>query len=670
MNKRNRSSRIAVATVAFLCTSLVGMTAHAQVMYPPPQGFPPLPGEDPPQGRCGIYGRTGHYYEYGPNWATHCGGPPYNPNGAYRMDIRWGEHGETSASFCMAVGTTIYLGVRGFPYATQPHHIYDLYWGVPCTPEEQPEPPQVHVRGKVVAPINTGDVARPYKHARYELWYFGYDGAGSALTWRPVLDGADENGRPAGEPVAGFLDENGGYALDFIYPQEYRLRNGTLWSGCLEPEQPIDFLESYACDAVDLQLRVYPENGTGGTRRVFIFVPGGGSFVDAPPEFIDLGHYFQRPPQEEVTVADSEPALTYRAIYNAIDLVGADSLGDIFVKLDPSVTTSHYTNGVIFLRPDDAGTSTPEHELGHVYARGLGALPPGDYCGGAHQFTRASNEVCAFSEGFATFFGAAAEERAIKQGRASSTNIETCVQSSDVESLICEEGPTVEGNVAAALLDLVDIGPDRRNDFVDRTSHSIQAVFQVMKAYRPGTLKNFWYAWAYKGPAGFNADDVTAMYMNTLVYTFRADDGPGQLGEAIAGSWKGEACADCVGGQRHVSDPSDGPAAFRWTIDTGVVSQHPVTGEPVSAFDVWVHVPAGVENLDPRAVFHVKTINGFEPVEVDLALYAGSWVKLPAAYFGVFVMDPHDDNEVKLTNGPDPSKVLAVDAVIVDIHQG
>jgi hypothetical protein len=549
---------------------------------------------------------------------------------------------------CAAPGAVWYEGFRAIPWYHDPvgELTTALRSYLPCTAEE-PEPPWVDVTGTVSAPINTDGEERPLAGARYELWYHGRDGTDGVEQWRPVLDDVDpQTGEPAGEPVTGYLDPDGGYHLRFVYPHRYVLPGGGTWAGCPEPDEPTEFMDSYACEDQNLALRVYPRDE--GDSVVVLW---GDEPEPTAAGSIGLGRFFERPAGEE-HVLGSQTAMAYRAARNAIDLVGRPALGATRILLDPDRQgpAQFVTTGYIVANPADAGTSTMEHELGHqYYFRSLNPLLPA--CGD-HTFDRPSSPACALSEGFAHFFASLAERIPVKVRRDDVIDLDTPAG--------CHAGSAVECRVTAALLDLVDNTTDRANGFTDQATVPLSAVLSVFANYRPESIDAFWAGWKHYHSGSPKPRDLQVMYQNTLVYEALEDNGSPVV--SMAGRWDKQVCEPCVGGSFERSDPAAGKAGVSWNID------HAVTGE-AGPYDVWLHLPAGSVAYDAHATVMVKVVGGWDEVKLDLAGADGGWLQLPATYFGVFVMDPAETNEVKLVQG-DNERALVVDAILVDRHLG
>jgi hypothetical protein len=519
--------------------------------------------------------------------------------------------------------------------------------------------PHVSVFGQVVAPVNTGAANRPLSGARFELWYFGRDGgAGSAQQWRPVLESVDARHRPAGPPVVGYLNEDGSYRLDFVYPQTYQLADGSTWEGCpLDPAAPT-FLRSKACAPDDLQLRIHPKNRAGTVVVTDVLTPAG---VALQAHRVDLGRFHERGPGQQVSVAVSEHAMTYRAILNARTAwPGLSSHPRVTATIDDTAQPEGNTTGSTSFRLHRAasGTSVPEHEVGHLLARHVyGGDPPGTGCK-PHFFTQectnnGDSRVSAWWEGLATFLAQHAEHPGGNNTRHLITNgwfdLEDCV---DDTGLGCGAGAGIEGNTAALLWDLVDPADDVNHTLgaADAYSTTVNDVLQVVMAHRPKTIDEFWAGWKAAHPA---PDLAELRFRNRLGITGfeQANDARGQGGWADDSS-----CVTCALGD-YIYSTVPG-STYRWDFNAEVTTD--------GRYDIWVRLPAGQPDATAVAAYRVPTANGIEEVLVDQHHAVDGWVNLKPAGFD---LRQADDNHLLLSNSQwDHDGTLVADIFVLSAH--
>ncbi|MEV4418044.1 hypothetical protein [Catellatospora sp. NPDC049609] len=484
-------------------------------------------------------------------------------------------------------------------------------------PGSPPAPPTVNITGTVVAPRHmsadsSGDEPmRSLPGALWELWYEGKAGnENDPVEWRPVLTEGS-----SGVPLTGYLDDDGRFVLNFIYPQRYVSADGTTWHGCDLTD--IAYMRSNACADDKLQLRIYPENSDAS---VMIVEPG--QINTEPMMTIALGLHFQR--EDGADHEASEPAAhAYAAAYNVRDLVGGNLLGKALITFVEN-GGSYYDpeTGVVVLERGDAADFTVEHELGHHL---LHRLFDEDYLDWYrpncvdHFIYQRSSPDCAFSEGFANWIAVLAEN---EPGETSWTKIVfNDGSSADLESRALsdgtrfESGPAVEGNIAAALFDLVDSSPEeKRFSLIDSSSVPLHNVLTVIGEAEPHNFDEFYDEWVtFLG----TEDDAMTFWLNTLHFAAMED---ARTAGAV-GAWETEACSECFLGD--VAVAKDPKASMNWLM--GMRLQD-FTMQP-DLWNVWVYIPAG-NGLDEFARYQVLTKSGPIEFTVDQNANQGRWALL------------------------------------------
>ncbi|MEV4418052.1 hypothetical protein [Catellatospora sp. NPDC049609] len=526
--------------------------------------------------------------------------------------------------------------------------------GNPPPGSPPPAPPTVHITGTVVAPRRmtiAGQVSpvRPLPGAKWELWYEGKGGAASdPVQWRAVPSEPGE----MGVPVTGYLDDQGRFDLNFVYPQRYQLPNGTEWHGCSATS--VSFQQSYACADDKLVLKVFPVNQD---VSAVVREPGSVEPGDYEPMLtIPLGLHFQRDDGLQHR-AESNSAHAYAAIYNVRELVGTDQLGDAHIFLnDEGRSFYDPVFGVIHVGTDEGASGQVEHELGHRVMHQLYGLEfvlwVKENCN-PHYVQRASSEECAWSEGFAYWIGVAAENEPgstewtqITWGGGYRLDIE---KRTDVSGKQFEFGPEVEGNIAAALFDLIDNNPpsepnagplERKFNVHDISVHPFQQVLDVIWENDPRSFTAFWPRWV-EFHSGEQRDAQT-LWLNTLHFAgmVDADTANGR------GAWVSQDCGSCLLNDMAVSKD---PAA---TLTWNVAVKPSTTSHKSGLWDVWVYVPEG-NQLDPNARYKIKTNTGSKTFIINQQVRQGNWVLLnPAAGVG---LNTKERVAIELARGTKPN---------------
>ncbi|MEV4418146.1 hypothetical protein [Catellatospora sp. NPDC049609] len=532
----------------------------------------------------------------------------------------------------------------------------------PPPPGDGPTPPpEVEVSGGVNAPIN-GKINqanpehehRPLSGARIELWYLGRAGVDTPQQWRPVLSGRDDNNRPDGTPVSGYLDDDGRYTLSFIYPQTYTLRDGTMWEGCYLSQAAPSFMSSKACNDGDLELRVYPRNADGS-----VMVTDRAHPVDVPlvAHRVPLGRFFERPTEAEESVANSEHALAYRGVLNARTIwPGLATYPDVKAVVDdrPGGAVGSHTS--FRVNRALAGTSAVEHEVIHLVTSHVYGYDPDGIACAPHTFTKPCgsppNSVSAWWEGVADFLAVVAEHPnyddprfLLRAGR--TLNLEDCVEG---VALKCKAGSAVEGNIAGILWDLIDahVDFDTKRGLADDRTVPLAEVLDVVVRHTPETADEYFVQWRNEHP-DVNFEEV--FFLNQLRVAQFVDASV----DTASGDWASVDCEPCAGGRFLLST---GPGnRYSWDINRGVQSGG--TG----LYDIWVRLPVRSEG-GRLTEYRVVTAEGVKTVVVDQTISEGGWIRLDGGTG--FRLRAGQHNIVTIVNGTqEPNAALFADALIV-----
>lgn len=519
-------------------------------------------------------------------------------------------------------------------------------------------------------PPATTSAKRPLAYANYELWYFGSDGAGTPVQWRPVLSGVDANHRPAGAHVKGSFKPDGTTRLDFVYPQPYTLKDGTPWVGC-ETLAGQNFLRSQACSAGALELRVFAKSSDGTVQVTRLGVDQVTKLVQRAAT-VPLGNFYTRSTPE--FVADTAAGKAYRAAYNVKDLLGTAPTGNVDITLNDGDQTGYDSfTGRFDLAVADAGHSEPEHEMAHAvmsfwYGTEYNYVLP-ENCE-PHYIHRASSDECAWQEGWADFIAAASESYDGNVFMESPDSIYDLEAGLWLPTTGLEYGNDVEGRVAGALKDLLDeVNPnDRMLGFGDVSDYTLPEIVQVIRNAEPYTISEFWAAWV--SARGGDKRDQETMFRNTVVLTglFNAEQANGQ------GTWTEKLCnpiSDCLGNDdigsigRYLESQSSAstPSSMTWNLDSGIKS---FITTP-DAYDVWVYLPGDATGRDSAAEYEINTATGTVTITVNQSTKSG-WVQLNPAGAGYY-LDPDDQPRVILRSGANaPYGPLVAEAVMIVPH--
>lgn len=192
-----------------------------------------------------------------------------------------------------------------------------------------------------------------------------------------------------------------------------------------------------------------------------------------------------------------------------------DSCQNIDIEWEPGSTDgTYYDTGDDEVRLLAADPDTPWvviHELGHgvmddVYEDNY--PPIGAECS-PHYVTRRSGPACAWSEGFADWFGAAVLSEPDLPGRG---NIDTATWG----TAGWDDGDQVEGRVAGAIWDLLDSGTEGTDAYAD----SLTNVWNTFLDHRVTSFAAYWSA---RGRDGHEVGDpaLGSLFQNTIDYGFR-----------------------------------------------------------------------------------------------------------------------------------------------------
>jgi len=153
------------------------------------------------------------------------------------------------------------------------------------------------------------------------------------------------------------------------------------------------------------------------------------------------------------------------------------------------------------------------HEMGHgVMANFYDAWPPAN-CPSPHFINRASNPVCAWTEGWATFWAFAVNDDPFYDWPGGgSTDFESPTWGNPGH---WDEGDDVEGRVAGALWDIVDPA----DDGFDTYDGDFEDIWEVFVDQDDDTLAQFWSAWRTRWfPTGRTHHGVRCLYQSTIDY--------------------------------------------------------------------------------------------------------------------------------------------------------
>ncbi|MFC8273239.1 hypothetical protein ACFUJR_12050 [Streptomyces sp. NPDC057271] len=571
---------------------------------------------------------------------------------AYRLSYYVSSDSNTVDEFDVCVpnipdSPPFYVGYRRST-GHEPGDLANATWMGTCAPKA--DPPQVNVTGSVLTKDPEGpEDSRALSGARYELWYRGKAGAGTAVEWRPVKDGVGGSGNP----VTGHLNEAGEYNLNFIYPQDYKLPDdGTLWEGC--EDSGTRYLNSHACAASDIVLRVYARNSDDSALVRAI------DGTDGAAANVELGRFFERAPGNDVHFSDEPAAFAYRAIHNVRDLkVSNSAVLPVTIQLNDSGDNRYsFLTRIANLDKDYAAYSTAEHEVGHAlehYLQGTGLVGAPD-CN-PHNFHAPSNQECARQEGFATFVAVAAEHSPgmdpLYVSTEGAANVERCTVQGTGSPYpsSCFGGSNVEGRVAAALWDLYDSTSapvESERGFTDYSENSLDVIAATWAAAKPRAFDDFEKAWTAAG----HVNDKKTMFLNTLSYAKLVDSAVADT----TGSWSSESCgiASCVGANvlRSNRQATDSPSSVVWNVNVALSK---------GVYDLWVNIPVAGE--DAAAVYQVTTATGTAHLTVDQQQGPG-WIKIGGTEGLAF--DDLQSLQVTLSNGSStPYADLVADGLLI-----
>ncbi|MEO3861557.1 hypothetical protein [Acrocarpospora sp. B8E8] len=586
-----------------------------------------------------------------------------------------GYSGTSSQPMCIPQNTEVPIGTKiltpgpdGYPRQAPPHDPGELVThtgggGLDCAslpPGDWPGP-----RVRLEAKLRTsnaavpGESSRPIKHAKVALFYLGPpDGEDpDALPeWQPVRKKAGNTG----DAVIAHTNGNGDLSLDFNYPQDHQLADGSTWFGCRPSDPPLMFLRSHACEDSDIELRVYGESEDGS-----VIVKGLDNAV-AELDAIPIGRFFQDPSDPITYNIDNPGGHAYRGAYNVKDVTASlpDGLrpGNVAIRLT-NQDGSRYdaASRTVLLSHVDAPFDSVEHEVAHSYHHHLAAsFPdiPNTGCQG-HRTPDPSDVWCAWTEGLAEFLAAAAVNGPgnlsppITYRALGLIDVEECglLANGQADIARCQPGPEVEGRIMAALWDIYDAAGDEEDEhgLRDRLAEPLQAIAAVVASAEPDTFAEFWSAWRYgRAISGPGDEDNETMFANTLVYS-AIEDADKALG---TGTWNEVACNNCLGGMFLRSAPS-------WEQTAEMAWQPTLSPQSGVKYHVWVHLPndGNLAGRDGRAGYLVPTSAGQQTVTVDQSASSG-WVRITGEALDL------SPGPIRLVNG-DTTRLLAADGLIV-----
>jgi hypothetical protein len=177
------------------------------------------------------------------------------------------------------------------------------------------------------------------------------------------------------------------------------------------------------------------------------------------------------------------------------------------------------TANIVHLLP-----STPDapmdvmHEIGHALMDDLynDAFPSTAGCPIPHPPDAASTTVCAWIEGWATFFSLAMNHTSVYLfGNGTSTDYEYPTWGTNGVG----NGDVTETRVIGALQDLIDTGAHASETW-DQHSEGFGATFFTLAHHVDNTFASFWNS---RGADGFDVSDATmgSLYQNTIDYQYR-----------------------------------------------------------------------------------------------------------------------------------------------------
>src|SRR6266540_1137374 len=178
----------------------------------------------------------------------------------------------------------------------------------------------------------------------------------------------------------------------------------------------------------------------------------------------------------------------------------------------------YYTStDTMYLSADDPKfRNIVAHEAGHAVMDYSyhGAFPATTNCN-PHSIWIKSSTTCAWTEGWADWFGAATY---------GSPTFVTPTFTFDLESPTWgspswfEEGDEVEGRIAGALIDIID-GSDE--GFWDRHTESVANIFQTLRSHVSNTFNEFWDGHRRADGLPVDTPDVAAtLYQSTIFFGF------------------------------------------------------------------------------------------------------------------------------------------------------
>ena len=148
------------------------------------------------------------------------------------------------------------------------------------------------------------------------------------------------------------------------------------------------------------------------------------------------------------------------------------------------------------------------HEIGHNYMFNAYGLMPVSNCPDPHIISAASNVVCAWTEGWATFFALAVYNDNIYNHPDNDVDMEL-----PSAAWSWDNTDNVEGRVACALWDLYDTP----NDGCDQYGYGFDKIWNIIYTVNNNTFADFWNSWKSFYPTD-KRDATSCIEQNTIFY--------------------------------------------------------------------------------------------------------------------------------------------------------
>lgn len=537
--------------------------------------------------------------------------------------------------------------------------------GEPPAPPTPPGPVTVTASGKVMSSeySATRRTAVPLANAKAVLEFL--PGTSTDGQYVPLRKGPGNTG----EVNEFYLNGDGSFQVDFLYPNQYALPDGTQWLGCAFPEDGAEHAMAHACDADHIRLRVY-----GETRNDKITVLTGGAWGDevAVIANVPLGRYYEHQGEEHFSLRNDSAAFasivrTYQFAERGPDgirvVLGDDMSGFSYDAEKREARMEH-----------DSTVQAPLVEyLTAVHI--LAGLQGDKFAGlgncGNWTFTEASPSAeCAFLKGAAYVVAGLTPHNGHRHESAPrfqypspfnflrgqrELDLEECYQLNDEGiKAPCSSSANTEGNVAAALWDLFDDTPQETfnvNGFVDRRYNDTRLLLQSVERHKTTTMAEFMGSWSEI--VAHEDLDMEVLFANRQLYSGLASWAADREGQ----TWKHRSCEDCHGSDTYDynRDPEDFafPSAA-WDISAAVREDR--------EYDIWVRLDPGT-GRDARARYHYTGPMDDPFVEFDQNVTHSGWYKLTTS--PVRMSGDRPARVVLKSSSPFDPKPLTADAVII-----